>query len=369
MPRLETAQRVSARPVLRSSMSRPDSGADVQRAVALTLFFILLAGCFVVLRPFLAVVAWAAILVVATWPLYERVLRWSGGRRSLAALLMTLFLATLFLVPLALLAARLGPEVVDLAQAVQRATQTGLPAPPPWLAAIPFAGPHLDAQWRAADVASLRGTMESNMKEIRDWVLARGGDLGEGMIEVLLSLVTAFFFYRDAEPLADLVQGGLSKIAGSRSERIVRTVRATINGVMRGILGTAMVQAFLMAVGLALAGVPAPLFLGFVAFLLSLIPAGLALLWLPAAAWLALAGATGPAVFLAIWGAVVGALDNITRPLFMGDEAGLPFLLVLLGVVGGALSFGLVGLFLGPILLAVAASLIREWTASARNGG
>jgi predicted PurR-regulated permease PerM len=228
---------------------------------------------------------------------------------------------------------------------------------------IPLAGKRLDALWRSYDIAGAQAAIESNMGLIRDWVLARGADLGQGILQVALSLLTAFFFYRDAPSVLAVVQGALGKVTGPRAGRLVDTARATINGVVRGLLGTAVIQSILLGIGLALAGVPAPLFLGFIAFFLSLIPAGLALLWLPAAGWLALQGETGWALFLAIWGAVVGSLDNVTRPYLIGEEAGLPFLLIFLGVVGGAMSFGLVGLFLGPILLAIAASLVREWSA------
>jgi predicted PurR-regulated permease PerM len=358
VPPLASQPRRAARP----------AASDVQRAVALTLFFVLLVGCFVVLRPFLAAVIWAAILVVATWPLYRRVSHWTGERRALAALLMTLGLAALLLLPLIILGARLGREVVQLMVVIRALADTGLPSPPPWLVELPLGGRRLDELWRSYDVAGVRAAIEGNIGLIRDWVLARGADLGHGILQILLSLVTAFFLYRDADTVVALLRGGLANVTGPRAEGLVATAKATINGVVRGLLGTAVIQAILIAVGFAAAGVPAPMFLGFIGFFLSIVPAGLALLWLPAAAWLAMNGATGWAVFVAIWGAIVGSLDNFTRPYLMGQEAGLPFLLILLGVVGGAMSFGLVGLFLGPILLAIAASLVREWSAGKPRG-
>jgi predicted PurR-regulated permease PerM len=202
------------------------------------------------------------------------------------------------------------------------------------------------------------------MGPIRDWVLARGGDLGQGILQVALSLLTAFFLYRDAPTVLGVLHGALSKITGSRASRLAETARDTINSVVRGLLGTSLIQAILLGFGLTIAGVPGPILLGFVSFFLSLIPAGLALLWLPAAGWLAMQGDTSWAVFVAIFGAVVGSLDNVTRPYLMAEGTGLPFLLILLGVIGGALTFGVIGLFLGPILLAIATSLVREWRVS-----
>jgi predicted PurR-regulated permease PerM len=341
--------------------------SDIQRAVGLGLFFVLLAGCFVVLRPFLAAILWAAILVVSSWPLYCRLQRLTG-RPSVAALAMTLGLAALLLVPLLILGARLSPNVVQVVAAVRATAETGLPPPPPWLLDLPIGGKRLDALWRTYDIDAVRAAIESNLVPIRDWVLARGADLGEGMLQMALSLLTAFFLYRDAPAVLGVVQGAMAKVMGTRASRLVATAKDTINAVVRGLLGTALIQAILLGLGLAIASVPGPVFLGFVAFFLSLIPMGLALMWLPAAGWLAAHGDTGWAIFIAIWGAIVGSLDNVTRPFLMGKSTGLPFLLVLLGVVGGALTFGLVGLFLGPIFLAIAVSLVREWSVGYSNG-
>jgi predicted PurR-regulated permease PerM len=249
-----------------------------------------------------------------------------------------------------------------LVAAAHAAVENGLPPPPAWLVDLPIGGKRLDALWRSYDVNALQAAIEANIRLISDWVLARGADLGQGVLQVALSLLTAFFFYRDAPTVLGVLQGAMSKVTGPRAPRLVATARDTINSVVRGLLGTSLIQAILLGIGLAIAGVPGPVFLGFVGFILSLIPAGLALLWLPAAAWLAMQGETGWAVFMAIWGAVVGSIDNVTRPYLMGAGTGLPFLLILLGVIGGALSFGLIGLFLGPILLAIATSLVREWS-------
>jgi predicted PurR-regulated permease PerM len=257
--------------------------------------------------------------------------------------------------------ARLGHEVVQLVAALRSVAESGIPPPPAWLADFPLGGKRLDALWRSYDVEGLREALRNNIGPIRDWLLARGADLGEGIFQVILSLVTAFFFYRNGPAVVVLLQRAVAKVTGAHAPGLSATTKATINGVARGLLGTAVIQAILLTIGLAVAGVPAPLFLGFLAFFLSLVPAGLALLWLPAALWLASQGLEGWALFVAIWGAIVGFIDNFTRPYLMGGEAGLPFLLILLGVIGGAMSFGLVGLFLGPTLLAIALSLLREW--------
>ena len=336
------------------------SPSDIQRAVGLALLFVLLAGCFFVLRPFLAAILWAVILVISTWPLYRRLERLTGGRSALAALGMTLALV--------ILGSQLTENVIQLATAARAVAESGLPPPPEWLTNLPIVGKRLAAHWLSYDAEGVRAAIEGNMGPIRDWVLARGADVGQGALQITLSLLTAFFLYRDAPAVLDVLQGAMSKVTGPRASRLAATARNTIDSVVRGLLGTSLIQAILLTLGLAVAGVPGPILLGFISFFLSLIPMGLALLWVPAAAWLAMQDHTGWAVFMAIWGAVVGSVDNVTRPYLMAEGTGLPFLLILLGVAGGALTFGLVGLFLGPILLAIATSLVREWSDSTDFG-
>jgi predicted PurR-regulated permease PerM len=340
-----------------------NTGLYVRKALGLTLLFALVAGCAVVLRPFLVAILWAAILVVSSWPFYCRVERLLGGRRSLAALLMTLALAAVLLVPLLLLGFRLAENVGRLAETIRSAVEAGPPAPPAWLADIPIAGKRLTATWLAAskDAQSLNAFVQDHIAPVRDWLLARGADVAGGLLQLSLSLLTAFFFYRDGPAILRTTNAIIARISGTRSDRFSETAGGTINGVVRGVLGTAIIQAILAGAGYWIAGVPGALFLGFLSFFLSLVPLGLALIWVPAAIWLASHGMKEWALFTAIWQFFIGTLDNFLRPWLIRSGSDLPFLLVLLGIVGGAVGFGLVGVFLGPTLLAIAYSLAQEW--------
>jgi predicted PurR-regulated permease PerM len=342
------------------------AGSHVQKVLGLALLFALGAGCAVVLQPFFLAILWAAILVISTWPVYLRIERLVNGRRTLAALLTTLLLSTVLLLPLVLLGVRLTDNVVHLADAVRSAVKDGLPPPPPaWLAKVPLVGGRLEASWLAAanDPQVLHDTVQSRIGPIQSWLLARGSDVAQGLVQLSLSLVTAFFFYRDGPAVVRAVQAIMTRIAGERSHRLSAAAATTINGVVRGLLGTSFIQAILAAAGYWVAGIPGAIFLGFVSFFLTLIPAGLALIWLPAAIWLVSKGEKEWGAFVAVWGFIVGALDNVLRPYLMRSP--LPFLLLLLGVIGGALSFGLVGIFVGPTLLAVGYSLLQEWSSEA----
>jgi predicted PurR-regulated permease PerM len=182
----------------------------------------------------------------------------------------------------------------------------------------------------------------------------------------LLALFVAFFFYVYGEPIAARVSLLLHRIAGVQAERLIAVTGATVRGVVYGILGTAVVQGILTALGLWLSGVPRPVLLGTVAGLLAVLPIGAPLVWIPAALWLLGSGHVSWGIFLAIYGvgAISGA-DSLIRPWFISRGAQLPFLLTVLGVLGGAVAFGLLGIFLGPVLLGIGFTLVNEWARGA----
>jgi predicted PurR-regulated permease PerM len=348
-----------------------DAGAFIRNALGLALLFGLAVGCAIVLRPFFVAILWSAILAVSTWPLYCRILRFARGRRSMAALLMTLLLATVLLLPLVLLGTQLTDNVLRLIAAIRAASQHGLPPPPAWIEEVPLVGRWLAEAWQAMahNAESFNATVQSYIGPVRAWLLARGADLAEGLLQVSLSLLTVFFFYRDGPALLRAVDRIISKITGSPARRFTQSAGATVKAVVLGLLGTSLVLGILSAAAYWAAGVPGALFLGFLSFFLNLLPGGMGLIWLPAAIWLVSQGATQWAVFIVVWGLFLGALDNILRPYLMRQGSDLPFLLILIGVVGGALGFGLIGVFVGPTLLGIAFGLAMEWGADPAPAG
>lgn len=347
-------------------------GADesyIEKVVATAVLLILGAGCFVVLRPFLTAILWATILSFTTWPAYVRLERALNGRGGLAASIMALAVATLLLAPVILLGMSLAENVVRLIDVVRTAMAAGLPPLPKWAANAPFIGRQLSTQWERAgqDAAALSATIQPYVGPFRDWLLARGGDVLQGIVQLTLSLTVAFFFYRDGPALLGSLDAVSVRLAGARAGRLIRTAGSTINGVVRGVLGTALIQAILMAIALWAAGVPGAGLLGFASFFLSLIPMALTVIWLPATIWLASQDAGLWAAVIAIWGLFVGQIDNILRPYLIRRGSELPTLLILLGILGGALAFGFIGIFLGPTLLAIGHSLVREWSTPDRE--
>jgi predicted PurR-regulated permease PerM len=194
-------------------------------------------------------------------------------------------------------------------------------------------------------------------------VLVQAGIVaGEGVLQFSLIAFIGFFFYRDGAALAQAVRSGLERVTGSVAGRLLEIVGGTINGVMYGIVGTGLAQGLAAVVGLLIAGVPGALMLGFITAFLSIVPAGPPLVWIGATIWLFFQDHPGWAVFMALWGFfIVSGIDNIVKPLLISRGASLPFVLVLLGVLGGILAFGFIGIFLGPTLLAVGFRFVRHW--------
>ncbi len=192
--------------------------------------------------------------------------------------------------------------------------------------------------------------------------------IAQGVLLFILALFVAFFFYVYGEPIAARLTDLLRRIAGERADRLIGITGATVRGVVYGILGTAVVQGILTAFGLWVSGVPRPVLLGTVAGFLAVLPVGAPVVWIPAALWLMITGHLGWGIFLGVYGVVaVSGADSLIRPWFIARGAQLPFVLTVLGVIGGALAFGLLGIFLGPVLLGVGYTLVNEWATPAQT--
>lgn len=326
--------------------------------------------CLLVLRPFISAALWAAILCFTTWPLFLRLEGLLGGRRTLAALNATLFLAAIIVVPVAILGATLADNVSALISASQRLIHEGPPGPPDWLASIPLIGSHVVDYWNYLNQSSAVRLQELTrlLPAAKTIVFWGGRALGEGIFQIVLSLLIAFFFYRDGHAAANQLHGALHRIAGERGDRLLDLAGATIRAVVYGVLGTALLQGVVAAIGFAIAGVPGAASLGFVTFVLSFVPGGPVIVAAPAALWLYRQGSTAWAVFMIAWGVMVGMLDNVVKPLLISRGGSTPMILVMLGVLGGALAFGVIGMFLGPTLVALGYSLLEQWAVSAGEG-
>ena len=338
---------------------------DYKNIARIVLVTLLALGCFLSLQPFIAAILFAAIVCVTTWPLHAWLLARLGDRPALAAGRMSLLLMLVVLLPMVFLAASLADAVPFLADKLRAFFENAAAAPPDWLIRIPLVGEQLDAYWHklAENRDELHGLLKQFYEPTRKLLTAIVTLTGEGLLQLVLVLFIAFFFYRDGPALSERLRSGSRMLAGTLGEQMLALARSTVMGVMVGIVGTAAAQSLVALVGFLIAGVPGALLLAAATFFLSMIPIGPPLLWGGAAFWLYDQGQTGWAIFMAVYGvAVISSVDNFVKPLLISRTASLPILLIALGVFGGVLAFGFIGIFLGPVLLALGHVLAARWT-------
>lgn len=395
--------------------------------------FLLLAGCFLVLRPFMAALMWAIILAYTLSPLQRIFTRWFRGARTLAACLVTLTVAVMFVGPVVLIGMSLAQDGKELGLATRDWFMKLPDKAPGWVSGVPVVGDELDGYWGTvadgrkrwlvqidkqvkksavnktdaagdgglenldpavagnepdATTEAIRGAGDdgeelSDLSQVVDspqlvvllgkfFSWARSGlvssakAVGQGVTQVLFSAFLAFFLLRDAPELSRRLAVSVERLAGDRGQRLIKVASATVRGVIFGILGTALAQALVAGLGFWIAGVPGAVLLAVLTFFFAVIPFGPPIIWIPASLWLYAEGKTGFAIFMLLWGgAVISSVDNFLRPYLISHGSNTPFVLIFFGVIGGAIAFGLVGIFLGPILLAVAFRLIAEWSLGA----
>ncbi|QET02641.1 MULTISPECIES: AI-2E family transporter [Cupriavidus] len=341
------------------------SGQLIEKLAAVFALILLIGGSLVVLAPFATALLWGAILAFSSWYPYSVLTRWLGNRRGIAALVCVLLAAVIVLGPFVYAGASFSAHVDDLTALVERYKERGVPQLPEWLSSLPYVGSYLQNTWN--QVVNADSEMLANLRKlvapVGHVLLGAGLSIGAGLGQLALSIVLAFFFYTGGELAVEWLRGGMRRIAGERADHLLALAGSTVKGVVYGVLGTAFVQAVLTGIGLWISGVPGAAILGFITFFLSVIPVGPPLIWIPAALWLYHSGATGWAIFMVVWGvAVVGMADNIIKPLLISKGTGLPLIWIMMGVLGGALAFGFLGVFIGPTVLAVAYALLRDWT-------
>lgn len=345
-----------------------NSPRRLERNLAVVALALLLLGCLVVLRPFFSGLLWAVVLCFSTWPIYRRLLAGLRGRRTLAAMVMSLGMILVLLLPFVIIGATLADSARELGAATRAWLREGLPEPPGWLDEVPLVGATVNAYWRevAVDGAKFLRDAERLVEPLGAGLVKVGLLLGRGLLEITVSIFVAFFLFRDGVSAAESLTAGVERLAGEQGRRLLDVAGNTIRGVVYGILGTALVQAVMAGVGFAVARVPGAGLLALLTFFFSVIPGGPPFIWFPAAIWLFHNGSIGWGVFMLIWGLGVSSIDNLVRPWLISQGSAMPFVLIFFGVLGGVMAFGFIGVFLGPTLLAVGYRLVGEWLAGRR---
>jgi predicted PurR-regulated permease PerM len=339
--------------------------ADLPRATLGVLIIVALIGLTIwILRPFLGAIVWALMIVVATWPVMRRLQAWLWGIRKLAVVAMTVALLLLLVLPLSLAVGTIVSNAGAIIEWATRLRSFTMPAPPEWLGTLPIVGTQAVETWqkiaasRLTDVASAATPYAATAIL---WIASMMQGVGWLVVQFLITLAVAAVMYAKGEHGADGLLRFGRHLAGEPGDRVVRLAAQAIRGVALGVVVTALVQAALAGIGLAAAGVPFAALLAAVAFILCIAQLGPALVLAPAVGWLYWQGTAGTATALLLWTLVVVTLDNVLRPILMTKGADLPLLLMFAGVMGGLLAFGLIGVFVGPVVLAVSYTLLGVW--------
>ncbi|MBS0320460.1 MAG: AI-2E family transporter YdiK [Proteobacteria bacterium] len=338
---------------------------DYPRIIVIVLLISLMVGASLwILEPFLPALIWSTMIVVATWPVLLRVQRLVRGRRAIAVTVMTFLILVLMAVPLVLASAQLVQHSDVILAGVNYVTTHNLPPPPAWVGRIPLAGPMLAERWTefaAADPLSLLRPLAPYAGAIAAWIAARAGGLGAFGIHLVLIVVLCAVLYQYGELGAEGVMRFARRVDGNRGTETIMLAAHAIRAVAMGIVVTAIVQSVLGGIGLAVAGIPYATLLTVLMFVLCVAQIGVLPVLVPAIIWLFWREHTAWGIFLVVWSTVVGLMDNVLRPLLIRRGANVPLLLIMAGVIGGLLAFGGVGLFVGPVVLAVAYTLIKAW--------
>ena len=317
-----------------------------------------------VLRPFLAATVWATMIVVATWPLLKMLEARFGNRRAPAVAVMTLGMLLLLVLPLWLAIDTISDHSDQLTAAGHHIAENGLPKPPSWVATLPLVGERIAALWTqlaASGGAGIFAKITPYAADTGKWVLSQVGGLGGMLIQFLLVVIVAAILYASGESAARMVRRFGRRLASERGENSVILAGQAIRGVALGVGVTAIVQTVLGGIGLAVAGVPFASLLSALMLMLCIAQIGPGLVLFSAVGWMYWTGDSGWATALLVWSIFVATLDNILRPMLIKKGADLPLLLIFAGVIGGMLGFGLIGIFIGPVVLAVTYTLLLAW--------
>jgi predicted PurR-regulated permease PerM len=324
--------------------------------------FALAAAALIVLQPFLIPLAWAAIAAYTTWPIYLWVRRWTG-RPRIAAGVLTAAVAFGIGVPLGWVLATVANEASHVVQLLQESASDPLKLPD-WIASRSWLRDPIEqlrATW-LGDSNALRDLITRNLSQVSSQLLSVAGGLARNLIQFAITLMALFVLYLDGERVLAQARRLAGLLFPAAPVDFVDNIGAVVRAVVFGLLGTAVAQGAIAAIGFVIFGVPSPVLLGMVTALASFLPFGPTLVWIAAVLGLVLAGQTGAAIGMAIWGVLlVSTVDNVLRPLLISGPTQIPFLLVLFGVLGGLATLGLLGLFVGPVVLSVAFALLAEF--------
>ncbi len=346
--------------------ARSQVGQAVEAAIRIGILAALALLCFRIVEPFLVPIAWGIILAVAVWPGYDWLLRRLGGQRVLASVIFVIVAMLVLLIPVAML----SETLVQGAEWLTRGVQTGdFKIPPPRdLSSVPLVGNRVEALWRDAstNLADVLTRLEPQLQALGAWLLRLATSAGVGLLHFMLAIVIAGVLLAKSPSGRRVADAIGYRLAGERGLRFARLAEAVVRSVSRGILGVALIQALLAGLGMLVAGVPAAGLWALLALLLATIQIGAFPVLLPVVIYLFYTADTTTALLFTIWSLFVGSIDNVLKPLLLGRGVSVPMAVIFIGAIGGFIGAGIIGLFVGPVVLVVGYELFNAWLAEAR---
>ena len=345
---------------------------DITHVTLSVLFLALLVlATFWVLRPFLTSILWAVIVCIATWPVLLRLEATLGGRRWLAVAIVTAAILLIVFVPVILAFITIANNAQGITAEIKSFASMALPASPPWLGRVPFGGERIAAEWNrfvALDAQQRSAVLTPYAQAALQWFALTAGSIGTVLLQFLLATIISAIGLAHGERLRDAILRFAMRLGGRQGKDAALLAAQTIRGVVLGVGLTALVQAAVGGAGLFITGVPAPALLTAVMLFLCLAQLGPLLVLGPAVVWLFWSGATVSGTLLLVIALVAGTLDSVLRPVLIRRGANLPLLLIFAGVLGGLMAFRMIGLFIGPVILTVAYTLLASWVSAERDG-
>jgi predicted PurR-regulated permease PerM len=347
------------------------ASSDITRVTLAVLFIgALITASFWVFKPFLTSFIWATIIVVATWPVLFKLQAWLWHRRGLAVAAMTIILLLVFVIPLTLAIFTIVGSADKVTGWVESLSTSTVPTMPDWVGRIPLVGKNIAARWQqitALPPEELSARLTPYAKEALRWFMAKAGGIGMMILQFLLTVIISAILYAKGETAAAGIRSFARRLAGQKGDETAVLAAKAVRGVALGVVLTAIIQSALGGIGLAVTGVPAVAILTAVMFMLCIAQVGPALVLILSIVWLFYKGENLWGGVLIAWSIPVLILDNIIRPFLIKKGADLPLLLIFAGVIGGLIAFGIIGLFIGPVVLAVSHVLIKAWVSEGES--
>ena len=335
----------------------------VRNTLVIVLIGALLVACFWITSPFLPALIWASMIVIATWPLLVIVQEKVRSRRPAVMVMMGL-LILIFIIPFTLAVGTIVENAPQLTAIGKQLATLEIPAPPDWVERVPMIGNSASELWQKA-AATEQGEFAKRLtpyiSKVAGWLVAQAGGFGLILIHFMLTLIFTALLYMNGEDAAEMVRRLAYRIADERGENAAILAAYAIRAVAQGVVITALVQSLLAGIGLAVIGVPYTSLLTALIFMLTIAQIGAGPVLIPAVIWLFWKGSTGWGIAMLVWSIFVMSLDGFMRPMLIRRNANLPLLLIFAGVIGGLIAFGVIGLFIGPVLLAVGYTLMTAW--------